>query len=385
MAKPRGAISRPSLTSGWAFCSVVFVCARLALSLVGVVDPGPQPPARLLQVYGPSVSAAQGSWSGAWTETFRWDAAYYVSIARVGYRPGDAQIFPGYPLAIRGIAALVGDEAVAALLVSNLCFLAALTVFFALTEQELGRPLAKTLVLVFVAFPTSFFFLAPYSESSFLLAALLAFWFGRRSRWGAAAVAGVACGLIRSTGLALMPALLWMAWHDHGRAYVTRSAAVLAPLIGVAAYFAYWYLRASDALLPFASQQRWHRSAALPPVSFLEGVTTFLRRLHDPIAPYLFIDVLAVALATTGVVLIWRRVDTAYVVYAIGALALPLSYPAAERPLVGMPRYSLVAFPAFWGLAILIQRRRLLIPWLVGSGLLWVALARAFGSLSPIF
>ncbi len=92
-----------------------------------------------------------------------------------GYREDDASaaFLPGYPLAIRAVAWVVRDELLAALLVSNGAFLAALIVLHALTEEEYDRPMARRSVVLLAAFPTSFFFLAPYSESLFLLLTLV--------------------------------------------------------------------------------------------------------------------------------------------------------------------------------------------------------------------
>jgi hypothetical protein len=49
-------------------------------------------------------------------------------------------------------------------------------------------------------------------------------------------------------------------------------------------------------------------------------------------------------------------------------------------PLMGTPRYVLVAFPIFMGLAILLRNRMLLGGWLVTSTLLSLALCGLFVS-----
>jgi hypothetical protein len=55
----------------------------------------------------------------------------------------------------------------------------------------------------------------------------------------------------------------------------------------------------------------------------------------------------------------WRRLPLAYLTYAVLSLLLPLAYPYPSRPLLSMPRFVAVVFPAFWVVADLVQRRRL--------------------------
>jgi hypothetical protein len=42
-----------------------------------------------------------------------------------------------------------------------------------------------------------------------------------------------------------------------------------------------------------------------------------------------------------------RRLPPAYVAYVVAALAMPLSWPVAPQPLMSLPRFEAVLFPAF--------------------------------------
>src|SRR3990170_353278 len=89
----------------------------------------------------------------------RWDSVWYLRVADSGY--GDsaprAAFFPLYPLLVRAVATLVGgsDAAllVAAYLVSLAAFVGALLLLHRLTELELGRRLARPLLLLLAVFP----------------------------------------------------------------------------------------------------------------------------------------------------------------------------------------------------------------------------------------
>ena len=63
---------------------------------------------------------------------------------------------------------------------------------------------ARTTILLIAIFPTAFFFLAPYSESPFLLLSVSAFWFARRDRWALAGLMGALAALTRSIGVLLV-------------------------------------------------------------------------------------------------------------------------------------------------------------------------------------
>jgi hypothetical protein len=173
------------LRDGLAFSCVVFLGARLLVSLVAVVGVRAKQPPSVAQ-QDVSVPATPG-WHNAIDGTNRWDAGWLGRIARDGYDWNDqsAAFFPGYPLAIRALAATTPLDEVAGLLVSNAAFLTALVVLYALTTREFSTSTARRTVVLVAAFPTSFFFLAPYSESLFVLASLLTFWWARRGRWGA--------------------------------------------------------------------------------------------------------------------------------------------------------------------------------------------------------
>jgi hypothetical protein len=257
-------------------------------------------------------------------------------------------------LAIRGVASVLSlSETDAALVVSNLAFLGALIVLFALTTFEFSIDTARRTVLLLALFPVSFFFLSPYSESLFLFASLLTFWWARRGRWGPAAAGGFVAALTRSVGVLLVPALLLEAWSIRGRERPRAIAASLVPLLAPAAYAAYWFVRADDALRPFHAQDSWFRSLELPFVTLGNGLWLGLSGITDRRGIYWSVDLALTAVVLVAVGLGWNRIPKPYLVYVVLSLVLILSYPLPERPLLSVPRFVAVLFPAFWAMAIL--------------------------------
>ena len=269
-------------------------------------------------------------WHNAYDGTDRFDAAWFLKIADTGYRDDDASaaFLPGYPLAIRALSWVVGDDLLAALLISNVAFLAALLVLHALTEEEYDRPMARRSVVLLAAFPTSFFFLAPFSESLFLLLTLVSFRAARRSRWPAAGVLGAAAAATRSAGLAMIPALAVEAWarRTMGRRPVAGFVAAVLVAVGPALYAAWWFA-AGDIRAPIDAQAVWARHFAMPLVTLGRGVALGVRGIVIPDRPLRTADLLVTALAVMPLAIGWRRIRPTYAVYATASLLLPLTYP----------------------------------------------------------
>jgi hypothetical protein len=79
------------------------------------------------------------------------------------------------------------------------------------------------------------------------------------------------------------------------------------------------------------------------------------------------------AVAIPAIVGVIRRLPLAYGVYVLAALALPLSYPVTEQPLMSLPRFLVVLFPlGIWLAAWLAERPRLQRPALAISAVLMV-------------
>jgi hypothetical protein len=373
------------LRDGAKFSFLVFLAARVGLSVLAVLTVSTvHPPSSA----GSGVAApATAGWHNAVDGTERWDAGWFERIAQDGYRSDDASaaFFPGYPLAIRGVTTVLPlSDSDAALVVSNIAFLGALIVLFALTTFEFSTDTARRTVLLLVCFPASFFFLSPYSESSFLFASLLTFWWARRGRWGLASAAGFAAALTRSVGVLLVPALLLEAWSVDRRERPRAIVASLVPLLAPAAYAAYWFARAGDALKPFHAQDSWLRSLELPFVTLGNGLWLGISGITDRRGIYWTVDVALTTVVLIALALGWKRIPKPYLVYVLASLVLILSYPLPERPLLSAPRFVAVLFPAFWAMAILVKGWRFPVA-LVGFGVGFVLLSVAFMNWGYIF
>jgi hypothetical protein len=371
----------------------------------------------------------------------RWDAAWYLVIARFGYRPDlgaytapRTAFFPLYPLGLKVIAAPGLPPVLAGVLLSMLALALALYWIHRLSALELAHARhtaltgdgaldgARLAVLLTAFAPMAFFFSAVYSESLYLALSVGLFWNARRGRWMWVGVLGALASATRSTGVLLaLPAVMIYLYGpredrppDRGtqgvriaprylgpRYRLRRDALWLALLpAGVACYVAYLALAGGDPLAPLRAQQSWGRHFAGPYVGVWDGaraafegarqLLSFQRaHLYFPTgggSPFvsaghnlvLFAFLLAAIPAVVGVL---RRLPLAYGVYVIAALVLALSDPVSSQPLMSLPRFLVVLFPlSIWLAAWLSEHPRLRVPTLVASGALMAVFVGQFAT-----
>ena len=334
---------------------------------------------------------------GAFTDVWaRWDSVWFLRISEHGYSSpthADTAFYPLYPLTVAGLGRVfAGHYVLAGLLISLAASLGAFYLLHRLAEERLGADGARRAVLYLAVFPMSLFLVALYTESLFLLLAVAAFLLAERHKWFAAwTVTGLAI-LTRIAGVAIIPALLLLAWRAPNRRRALAGVAI--PAVLFAAYPAYLASDKGDGWAFLHSQGLWHRhfSYAGPLGGIWDGLRSVWAALEqfasgshthsywstvsvndsDPmrtavinLTAFLFL-VLFVWLS----VIAWRRFGPVYGIYCLVSLAIPLSAPSSRWPLLSMPRFGLAVFPIFLALAVIGGRPRVHTAILAVSGML---------------
>jgi hypothetical protein len=312
----------------------------------------------------------------------RWDSVWFLRIAEHGYGAASKAASAFYPL-YPGLVALVGRAfaghyLLAGITVSLAACLAAFVLLYRLAEDRLGADGARRAVLYLAVFPTALFLQAVYSESLYLLLTVAAFVLAERRRF---LLAGLVVGLAlltRPVGIALLPALAVIAWHERDRVKALGSL-VLGSLTFVAYPLLLWQ-QTGDAWGFARNEELWHRH--LSPAGPLGGIWDGLRagfagieqlvsgshthRYWTAVQDLDPMRVAAINLTTLAflilfvvlAVIAWRRFGAAYGLFAALSLAIPLSLPSSRWPLLSIPRFGLVVFPLFLALATLGRRPR---------------------------
>jgi len=379
--RSQAAEQRAPLRDGLLYCVKVFVGTRLALAAIALIGIAllpdfshvsesvrsqlpivPTP----VSVPGWPAHAVTPGWHNVFTAWERLDALWFLRIATHGYAKTDASaaFFPLYPALIAVLSFLLGRHPLAAsLTISNGAFLGALMVLYALSRDELSDGVARRAVLYAAVFPTAFFFLAPYSESLFLLMVLVSFWSARRGRWALAGAAGALAALTRNLGVLVVPALLFEAVHqwlerDRDRAPMREVLWSLVPAVGLGAYLLYWQMFSGDWLAPLHQQANWQRELANPLVTLGHGTQDAFRYIGFYPGGYHTLDwLITVPVLAAGIYAVIRFRPT-YGIYAIVALGVPLASMFGARPLIAYSRYALPVFPIYWAFARWTEGRR---------------------------
>src|SRR3954451_21273715 len=322
---------------------------------------------------------------GAVTDVWaRWDSVWFLRIAEHGYgsaKGAAAAFYPLYPATVALLGrVLLGHYVLAGILVSLAASFVSFLLLHRIAEERLGADGARRAGLYLAVFPMALFLQAVYSESLYLLLTIGVFLLAERKRFfEASALAGLAL-LARPTGIALLPPLALMAWRSplRGRALASLAAA---PAIFAVFPLVLWQ-QTGDPWGFARSQELWHRH--LSPAGPLGGIwsglsagwagvrqlvsgshthlywTSVSAERSDPIrTAAINLEYLAFLALFVGLTVIaWRRFGAPYGLFAACSLAIPLSVPASDWPLLSIPRFGLGVFPFFLALAVLGSRPR---------------------------
>jgi hypothetical protein len=353
--------------------AIVFVAAFLTVVVIGAEDEEQRAISdaeRLTHPFG-------GVGDALLAPLARWDSIWYLAIADHGYGSElvsyhSVAFFPLYPLLVwvgSGFGASFELQLVAAFAVSLLAFAGALYLLHRLAELELGKEHALPTILLVALFPGALFFGVPYSESVFLLVSVGAFYAARTGHWAWAGLLAAAASATRSAGVLLLVPLAILYWTERRRLRPDALWLALAPL-GLVAYCAYLGIEHGEPFAWMDLQDAWGREFAGPFGGLATGLVAAgdgVRDLiggtyeHDEGTRYALMDVGLFAFAVAAVVAtvgVFRRLPLAYGVYVVVALALPLSFPSEEQPLMSLPRFLAVLFPLFMWLALWTEERR---------------------------
>lgn len=394
-----GVLDRVGRWRGLWFVALVFGVSRVFYLVAGVILAGVVPVHRFQEGTRDVPYRSLNLWS-------HWDGEHYIGLALDGYLSGEGNVspafFPMYSLVLRSFAELLGGPLTPAALSVFGVVVSVVTLFFALyfvyavAADGWGERVGRRTVLALAFFPTAFFLNSVYTESLFLAFSAGAVWAARVRRDLLLAAVFVALATAtRNVGVFLLLPLAHEWLRDPG-GYRWRGAYLALAPAGLFAYMGYLWWRFGEPLLFYTDQSRWGREATGPLASIGGAFTSSFeeaRGLAFPrevpgageAADYLlsFSDTLnlifllgAAALLTIGIM----RLPWGLSGYAALTVLLPAFFGTAQSPLMGFPRYVIVAFPLFIVLGTLLKNRLLLAAWVVVSAAASLALCALFVS-----
>jgi hypothetical protein len=187
----------------------------------------------------------------------------------------------------------------------------------------------------------------------------------------------------RVTGLAVIPALLLLAWPSVRRRGALAFAPLVAlPLASLVAVSAYYQAQVGDSLAWIHAKGDWGRHVqALGPI---DGVWMSAKAAYDAVVGLwgvpgdreianLFsanlVDFVVLVGSIVLTVAVFRRLGVAWGVYSTGLIVLATAAPVTDggEVLQSFPRYVMVDFPVFIVGAALLQGRTSRRGWVLGA------------------
>lgn len=320
---------------------------------------------------------------------FSWgnfDGVHYLTIVDQGYHGAEyiQAFFPLFPILIKIVNTFINNSLISALIVSNISFILFLYVWFQFIAKRYSEKFAKLSTLVLLLFPTSFFFVAIYNESLFMLLVILSFWLTEEKKYYQAALFIMLATATRIVGIFLIPALIYEIVFGNiktKKLFLTKIDRIkieagklsnpnmkilakwnnwLRPVlaisegsIGLIAFMVYLFYEFGDPLYFFHVQSefgggvRQEAFITYPQVVFRYLKILLTARPFD--LKYIsYVRELVVSTFGLGVLLYsFKKVRPSYWIFAVLAFLLP----TLTGTFSSMPRYILVSFPIFIVLA----------------------------------
>lgn len=330
----------------------IFLCSRAVVAL-GLV---------FSQEYLP---IATDVWSAGplwYHQLLQWDSEWYFRIATEGYRyngdptiPQNIVFYPLYPMLARGLVAISGvAPSDALLLVANVAAPLAIVLLVKLVREEFDDRIALATIALLSFFPVSVLLSAGYTESLELLLSVSFLLVLKRKRYlSAALLAGLAVA-DRSTGIVLLPVLLWEMWlkRDQKPFFPAVIPCALVATSGLWLFMIYLWYHFGDPLVFSKGQAGFHLgttlSARLISALKLEPFTSLILNDWNPWGQSSWFTLLFIVLIVVG----WSRLPFSWTMFAMGTLLLPyLTLSGLVAGFTSMGRFGLVSFPLFVVLA----------------------------------
>ncbi len=323
-----------------------------------------------------------------WQAFSRWDGEWYLKIIQNGYSWAGPQVqanvafFPLYPLLGKVFSWFLIDSTLSLFLVSNLSFLAFCLVFYQLVSLVKNKKIALQSVFYINVFPLSFLFSCLYTESLFLLLVSLSFYLAYKQKWWLTGLSGYLASLTRSSGVLLFLVLVY--WYLAVEKKIKKSffPLFLVPL-GTLTYMIYLHFKVGDALAFYKVLSAW-KIVTVPPWVLVAETVKFL--LSVPSSSYffaiVFFDLMVICFFLFLFLSSWSKTEKPFILYNFLILMLALTkmwQPNFFYPAGSVSRYLLEAFPLFWVLAVLTQKK----PWLAYTYLFFCLIL--FGPLALAF
>lgn len=298
---------------------------------------------------------------------FRWDTTHYLEIAEEGYSAESYNTVwpPFYPFLIKLVSFIFKPPILAAIIVSNIFFIAATVLFYLFVTKILNEDIAKNSIFYLLLFPTSFFLMAPYTEPLFLAFTLGVFYASHQKKWLLAGVLSGLAALTRVQGVFLIIPILvdgYLFYRPSGSKtnYLKfLPASLIAPFAyGLYCLYVRFGIRSE---WPWVTlNTNWGQHFSFPWEGIWGNLTALFGRNVSPdytLSVVKILSLLTMFLSVYFLLRISKIVPISIIIYAWLSLGLVISKVDDQSLMISTMRYLLMVFPIFISQAIFITKK----------------------------
>lgn len=308
-----------------------------------------------------------------------YDGAHYLHLAHSGYQRFEQSFFPLFPLAINLLSKLFGRSYfLTGFSLANICFGLGFYVFQHYLKLFLKKETSFWTLLFLLAFPTSFFFNAVYTEGLFFLLVISSFYFMKTKKYLLAAFLAFLASLTRLVGIFLVIPLIISLIVENQQFLLEKTTIkskmvsscsflkshplwiliLISPILGLLTYMTYLFFSFHDPLAfynmsyIFGVQRSTH--IVLLPQVYYRYFSIFLKSQHSftyniAILEFVTFNFILVVLCYDLVKLLKSK-RTTNTMYLLGLNLFSfanLILPTFAGSLSSMPRYVLLSLSCF--------------------------------------
>ena len=201
----------------------------------------------------------------------RWDTAWYLSIAQIGYTWNAAAFFPLLPMLLHLFSFNKDFMAFAGWLLSILCFGGSLYVIRLLVLEKFNSQVADRAMWIIALFPGAIFLTAIYPMSLYLFLISLYFYFLIQNKPWLAGMAGLLAALTWDDGILLVLSGVFYSWYTskfyrkNFKITARQAATYLGPVFGALGYLIFLKIRFGSFFAFLTAEHQWFRTFTVNP------------------------------------------------------------------------------------------------------------------------
>lgn len=310
------------------------------------------------------------------------DGVHYLNIALNGYTD-NLRFFPLYPLLIKSMLFLFGQSSYVAayiigFIINHLFLLFGLLILYKLLRLFYNEKISFSTVILLLIFPFSFFFTSIYTESLFLLLTVSTLYLAQKQKWFLTSLVAMLLPITRPIGLIIIPTLItefFIQYKLNKTKFKKQRLLFLLLLpLGYFFYMIFNYIKTGRFLYFIESQGSLFNGRSVDSIIlFPQTLYRYLKILfsvpiHNHDWQIALIEVISFFFAVVMLYILHKKkVRITYLVFSFFGVLIP----ASTGTFSGLPRYLIVLFPLFLGLA-LIQNKKIKYLYIIFSVILTI-------------